>query len=159
MHIEKTTTPAELIAKNYGYGDTITHEELWEILGIEKTHDKMTQEQFEALALKKFGMIEQLKAELIHNHKICLANVRKVGYMLVNPGEQADYALRMTSGAITNAIKKGCTIVNNINMTILTSSEKKHAIDAGNKIASIEMMIAKKALDLEALARVRDMVE
>jgi superoxide dismutase len=158
MNIEKQQTAAEAIAANYGYGDVVTHEELWEYLGIEKSHDKMTQEQFEALALKKFGMIEQLKTELIHNHKICLANVRKVGYVLVNPSEQADYALRMTSASISNAIKKGCTIANNINMTILTSSEKKHAIEASNKISSLEMMIAQKALDLEALARVRDMM-
>jgi hypothetical protein len=158
MNIEKQQTAAEYIAANYGYGDVVTHEELWELLGIEKSHDKMTQEQFEALALKKFGMIEQLKTELIHNHKICLANVRKVGYVLVNPSEQADYALRMTSASISNAIKKGCTIANNINMTILTSSEKKHAIEASNKISSLEMMIAQKALDLEALARVRDMM-
>ena len=158
MNIEKQQTTAEVIAANYGYGDVVTHEELWEYLGIEKSHDKMTQEQFEALALKKFGMIEQLKTELIHNHKICLANVRKVGYVLVNPSEQADYALRMTSASISNAIKKGCTIANNINMTILTSSEKKHAIEASNKISSLEMMIAQKALDLEALARVRDMM-
>jgi hypothetical protein len=158
MNIEKQQTAAEVIAANYGYGDVVTHEELWELLGIEKSHDKMTQEQFEALALKKFGMIEQLKTELIHNHKICLANVRKVGYVLVNPSEQADYALRMTSASISNAIKKGCTIANNINMTILTSSEKKHAIEASNKISSLEMMIAQKALDLEALARVRDMM-
>ena len=158
MNIEKQQTAAEAIAANYGYGDVVTHEELWELLGIEKSHDKMTQEQFEALALKKFGMIEQLKTELIHNHKICLANVRKVGYVLVNPSEQADYALRMTSASISNAIKKGCTIANNINMTILTSSEKKHAIEASNKISSLEMMIAQKALDLEALARVRDMM-
>ena len=154
MNIEKQQTAAEAIAANYGYGDVVTHEELWELLGIEKSHDKMTQEQFEALALKKFGMIEQLKTELIHNHKICLANVRKVGYVLVNPSEQADYALRMTSASISSAIKKGC----NINMTILTSSEKKHAIEASNKISSLEMMIAQKALDLEALARVRDMM-
>jgi superoxide dismutase len=158
MNIEKQQTAAEAIAANYGYGDVVTHEELWELLGIEKSHDKMTQEQFEALALKKFGMIEQLKTELIHNHKICLANVRKVGYVLVNPSEQADYALRMTSASISNAIKKGCTIANNINMTILTSSEKKHALEASNKISSLEMMIAQKALDLEALARVRDMM-
>ena len=158
MNIEKQQTAAEAIAANYGYGDVVTHEELWELLGIEKSHDKMTQEQFEALALKKFGMIEQLKTELIHNHKICLANVRKVGYILVNPNEQADHALRMTSASISNAIKKGCTIANNINMTILTSSEKKHAIEASNKISSLEMMIAQKALDLEALARVRDMM-
>ena len=158
MNIEKQQTAAEAIAANYGYGDVVTHEELWELLGIEKSHDKMTQEQFEALALKKFGMIEQLKTELIHNHKICLANVRKVGYVLVNPSEQADYALRMTSASISNAIKKGCTIANNINMTILTSSEKKHAIEASNKLSSLEMMIAQKALDLEALARVRDMM-
>ena len=158
MNIEKQQTAAEAIAANYGYGDVVTHEDLWELLGIEKSHDKMTQEQFEALALKKFGMIEQLKTELIHNHKICLANVRKVGYVLVNPSEQADYALRMTSASISNAIKKGCTIANNINMTILTSSEKKHAIEASNKISSLEMMIAQKALDLEALARVRDMM-
>ena len=46
MNIEKQQTTAEVIAANYGYGDVVTHEELWEYLGIEKSHDKMTQEQF-----------------------------------------------------------------------------------------------------------------
>lgn len=158
MSIENQQTSADYIATNYAYGDTISHQELWDILGIEKSHDKMTQEQFEALALKKFSMIEQLKVDLLHSYKICLTNVRKVGYVLINPNEQADHALRMTSASITNAVKKGRAIANNINTTILTSTEKKHAIDASNKIASLEMMIAQKAEDLEALARVRDMI-
>jgi len=66
---------------NFGYGYTICHEELEEILGVKKV---------EALYRRLMSQIMKVCLEKSH----MLVNIRGVGYKLTEPDDYGDYSIR-----------------------------------------------------------------
>lgn len=142
------------IRENYNYGDVVPTEYIMELLGDPKPKDNDTAKAFEQWQLRRMTHIGNIGMILLEQYKVCLSNVRGVGYMLVEPQNQADYALNRTTSKMSDALSDGSKIVANININLLSDVERNHAQAVENQLTILNSMMAKHIEKAEKIARI-----
>lgn len=145
---------AETIREKYNYGEVVPTDYIMELLGDPKPKDNDTAKAFEQWQLRRMTHIGNIGMILLEQYKVCLSNVRGVGYMLVEPQNQADYALNRTTSKMSDALSDGSKIVANININLLSDIERNHKQAVENQLTILNSMVAKHIEKAEKIAKI-----
>ena len=126
-------------------GDVITHEWLQWALDIPEPRSIDDMRRVQWLLLDR---VEQLKRTLLLEHRICLANVRGEGYMIVPPSDQARYAVQSAMQSVRRELRKGESILTHTRTELLDIDAKRRHTDAEVKMAGIRSMMSRQKRDM-----------
>lgn len=96
--------------------------------------------------LAYLGNMEALKKELLEEHQIALRSVRGVGYEIVPPTEQTQWAQQEIKAELGKAVRTGRARLINVQLDMLTDEQKKENMDAQAKLSFFKKS-ARKALE------------
>lgn len=126
-------------------GEIITHDWLQWALDIPEPRSVDDMRRVQWLLLDR---VEQLKKTLLVEHRICLANVRGEGYMIVPPSDQARYAMQSAMQGIRRELNKGDSILTHTRTELLDGEAKRRHTDAEVKLAGIKGMMSRQKRDV-----------
>ena len=144
----------ESIRKDYDYGDIVSLEHIMELCGDPKPSDEDTAKAMEEWAMRRMIHMDKIATILLTEFKVCLSSVRGKGYMLVQPHNQADHALKETLNSMNKGLKKGAAIISNINITLLSDVERNHAQAVDNQMSIMQSMMSKHIQKAERIAKI-----
>jgi hypothetical protein len=123
----------------FGFGSVIPHEWLMQAFEI-KTPDVMTLAQFKKHQFNFLTCLEGFRDELLTTHKMALRNIHSVGYEIVHPKVQADYALSQAVSHIKKGLKKGTEILKHTRMDMLQAEDLRRSADVAATLGTLEAL-------------------
>lgn len=145
---------AKTIRDEFDYGDVVPLDYLMALVNDPKPKEGDTAKDFERWSLRRMTHVGSVGMILLEEYKICLSNVRGVGYELIKPKNQADYALNRTMARIADEINNGQKIVTNINITVLSEPERNHAQAVENHIKIMNSLMANQIKKADKIAKI-----
>lgn len=147
---EDKKTPAwieaveDFVNAGFKAGDIIPHEWFYGVFGITapqkcKTVDEAQKSQFAYLT-----HIEGLKAALLEEHLVALRSARGVGYEVVSPDQQTEWAMNEVRSELRKTFRNGNARLNNIQLEVLSDEQRKENMDARGRLATIRSMTRKE---------------
>jgi hypothetical protein len=114
-------------------GEVIGRSWLEDNFGMEKP-DTGTRKDFEKFDLEFLGEMAKFKWCLLSSEGIALETVRGVGYRLVHPKEQADFAMSQFKKTIQKATADASNTLKFTRIGLLSQAEKQEREEALSKI-------------------------
>ena len=109
-----------------GYDFLIEMDEIKQLLEIREFVTGMDKKQFNAIQFDCLTKIEGLKNELLYNHKICLQNDRKRGYIVLSPDQQVSDAFAHYWRQMRCKLRKAMDVLVNVENDLLTNAGQKN---------------------------------
>ena len=94
-----------------------------------------------------------LRDYLLTERKIALKSLQGIGYQVIPPNEQAEYAAELSSKLIKKAIQKGSELMENTRTEELFSSDRKRHFDAQVKMQGINSIISRERRNMLAIVK------
>lgn len=144
--MEKGKPDFEAIAKQiikHRIGEVLPHDYFKQLFNIEapQSSDYENDQDFiHALQIAQFqymSMMEKLTETLLKDYKTCLKNEKGIGYYILSPEDQLDYGITRTESTVKRKLKKGQSIIINIDHSKVDIKVRKNASD---KIAAWSMI-------------------
>ena len=125
----------KFVAAEFKPGEAIPHAWFFTAFGIVEprmcgSFNDSRQAQFQYLT-----NMEALKTTLLEEHQIALRNVRGVGYAVVPPGEQTEWAMDEARCGIGKALRAAIARASFVQMDALTEAQRKENLDARAKLS------------------------
>lgn len=134
----KIADVAKLLAKDihtkFTFGDTVTHVWLDAQLGICPTNDA---DERDRLRLMKTDILERARIILLKNFNKSLVSIRGEGYQIPVPKKQGKVAISRMSKALKREFRKTDMALNNVEINLLTNSEKNDLIMQQNILSNL----------------------
>lgn len=134
---------AELFSGQYRYGDVISHETLRVALRLPEPQGKLTREEWESWRLSLVAQVDALSDWLLEEKNMCLRNVQGQGYMIVEPSEQTEFAVKQGRKRIRAELKKMGRRLSFIDHKALTQDQRKANADALARLSFMEQQFSK----------------
>lgn len=131
----------------FNFGDTISLAWLETAFGIEWP-DVATRKQIDRIKLELFSMFDRFREDMLVRHKKALQSIGHGNYRVVEPRDQALYALEETVRGIDRAIRKGESIIDNTRTDLLSPDEMRLHREAGNKLSGMRSLSERQLLSL-----------
>jgi hypothetical protein len=128
----------------------LTHEYLEGILEIPEATTIEDDRENRIMLLERFTA---LRDYLLTERKIALKSIPGVGYQVIPPNEQAEYAAELSSKLIKKAIQKGESLMINTRTEELINSDKKRHIDAQIKMQGLNSILTKERRNMLSIVR------
>ena len=129
-------------------GDIISREWIKWALRIKEPSTVQEYEEMQWLLLSRF---EDFKDRLLKDRQIALRNVRGNGYLIVPPGEQAQYAAEKGIRHIRKGIQEADKLLTNVRSEQLTDEERKRHVDTQCRFDGIKGIMSRQKKDVFAL--------
>jgi len=131
--------PAERAAREamrlFNYGDTIPKDWLLEKFQIEYP-EQGTREEFEQVSFALLGAMSEF-TEILKENNMILRNMRSVGWQIVTPAQQTEFAMQELGKDLKKSVKKAKERLTCIRLEQLSDKEKKRNAEALNNIAAL----------------------
>lgn len=135
--LDKTyESAAKLAAAEFDYGYTIKKEWLIEQFLIKKP-DFGTENDFNLFSFEFLQNFEKFRELMLKDYKKALRCVRGVGYEVIPPPEQTDYAMDNMRKDVSKTIKKAIDHLTHINEELLTLDDMKKRDESIGKLAAL----------------------
>lgn len=122
-------------------GDTITFDWLYEKFLIQRPIGTSLLADAQKAELQFLSQFKSFEDALLTEHQIALTNVRGVGYRVVPPGEQTGWAEGQGVGEVKKAVRKLADRLTNIDLTQLTTEQRRENADALARLAMLSGMV------------------
>lgn len=134
------------LLEGFAPGSIVPHEWFYRTFGI--TPPKLCRSVSEAQSaqLAFLSNIEGLKRELLEEHQIALRSARGVGYEVVPPQEQTEWAEEECKEDLRKALRTSRLRLLNVQLDMLTDEQKKLNTDALARLSFFKKQ-ARKALN------------
>lgn len=129
---------AELFSGQYSYGDVIAHETLREALRLPEPTGRLSREEWEAWRLALVAQVDALSDWLLEEKNMCLRNIQGQGYMIVEPSEQTDFAVKHGRKKIRAELRKMGRRLSFVDHGALTADQRKENADALARLSFME---------------------
>jgi len=97
-----------------------------------------TREDFKQYLMDYMHAVDQFKDELLREHCIAIKSIRGIGYEIISPSEQTNYAYQIGLQTILKGISKMVDTMTFVDKDKLTSDERQ---DNANGLAKAAMMV------------------
>lgn len=134
---------AELFSGKYGYGDVVPHSELQEALRLPKPTGKVEVEEIEKWKLALLAQMDGLVNFLLEERNICLKAIPGEGYLILDPAEQTDYALKLGMKRVKDELRKMGRRLSFVDRSQLTHEEARKNADALARLSFLKQMANK----------------
>lgn len=131
-------------SQSFAYGDTITHDWLFEHLEVNRAADKMTLGEFKALSFDLLRKVDSFRDEMLEEHQMYLVNIRGHGYKIVEPPMQTAEAMSKMNREIRKALSRAMSALSNVNQSLISLEDAKSNADAKAKVGWFKTMGMKK---------------
>ena len=128
---------AMIASVRFKYGDLITHDEMDQLIEVEKPTGHVNAKRWQDYQVKRMSSIESVKTALLKDHNICLASDHGKGYLILHPKDQTKYAVAQSDKEIRKSLKSAKRRLININHQALDAAQRKENTDAIVRTASI----------------------
>lgn len=136
-------------------GDTLDFKWLYDNFALERPQKDTPFHQVQKTELQFLAQFKSFEEALLTEYQIALANVRGVGYKIVPPGEQTDWAERTGVGEVKKALRKQRDRLTNIDLPQLTPEQRKANADALARLAMMASMV-KRAMDKRSVLAIEE---
>jgi hypothetical protein len=137
---------------DFDYGDVISKEWLYESFGLEKPTAFTPNDKVKQIELAFLSNFKKLEEYLLEERQMALKTLRSVGYEIIQPNEQTQWALFNGMADMKKALKTMYRRNVNVNHNLLNAEDKKKNSDALARTAMLKTMVdrfEKKKLTFE----------
>ncbi len=127
--------------KGLTYGDIMEHAWINEVLGLDYSSPTLTYSKGQKLDLKRLGYIEDAKEYLLIEKNMALRSMQSVGYLIVTPQEQTEWAEDDMDEKISKILKKTASRMKHLDRSKLNSEEIEDNIRAMTRVAGIKRLV------------------
>jgi hypothetical protein len=99
--------------------------------------------EYERYQLQKMSCLDKFRLELLEKYQIALKNVQGVGYSVIAPKSQTEYAMKLLRKELRKSFKNSRQLLENIQLGELNEDERKYNTDAKTKLAFMSMTTKK----------------
>lgn len=126
-----------LEADEFTYGSIVTHEWLFDALGLQMPDDKTPWAKAKKTQLEFVAQFIRFREAVQLEDLLYLETERSLGYKICAPSEQTQKAMERCSIEMSKALKAAARTVGNIRTQELSDQQKRENMDARAKISSI----------------------
>lgn len=126
-----------LIESGLTYGSTLEKDRIIELCELKRP---VTIDQKERFDLRLMNCIFEIKDALLTDHKMLLATNRDGSYRVLSPKDQTQYAVEHGAKAIAREMQRMAISVQNVNLSLLDSEQRRKNSDAQAKISMLAGM-------------------
>tara|TARA_Y100000310_G_scaffold339623_1_gene432867 strand:- start:2379 stop:2888 length:510 start_codon:yes stop_codon:yes gene_type:complete len=137
-------------------GDLITKDWLYKNFGLEEIKPETPTGKADQIRLAYLTCLENLKAILLSEHKALLINKRSIGYIYVEPENQAAVSEHQMHAEMKKALDRGACRMQHTDVGVLDTDQRKQHADAMARTAMLGSMMKKKR---RILNRKTDLIE
>lgn len=135
---------ATLLDRGLANGQVITKAELCSLFGLREPTTIEDYERFQFAFLRQF---DELRAELLEEHRIALRTLHgEASYQVVPPAQQTDLAMADGMRELRRSMRKMARTVAFVRHEELTDAQRKANADAQAKVAMLASMIRQPKL-------------
>jgi len=120
----------------FDYGETISKEWLYKNFALVEP-EVCTKKEFEKFNFEFLQNMEGFRWAMLTEYKKCLRSVRGVGYQIIKPTEQTNFAMDNLKSSFAKEMKKAANILVNTEVKLLTDAEVRKRDEAHGKLAAI----------------------
>lgn len=132
--------------QTHTFGDTITHAEIEELIGVNRKQDPS----------RYRSVICQAKKTIFAEMGIMLLSVRGVGYCIPEPNEQVDYGVGCFRGGVRWIARAG-KVIQQVPQETLPENDRKIAAHIGRAIHAIAGSLGVEVKKIQAINRNRQL--
>ena len=125
-------------------GDIVPHKWFYNVFGITAPAECKSVDEAQKAQFAYLTHIEGLKAALLEEHLVALRSARGVGYEVVSPDEQTEWAMNEVRLELRKTFRNGNARLNNIQLDALSADKRKENIDARGRLAAIRSLTRKE---------------
>ncbi len=125
----------ELREMGLSYGDRITHEDMYALLGIPRPKDLRSFDDIKKSQLAYVHNVECIRRELLEDDQMDMQNVRGFGYEIVKPEVQTQKAVGDLMDEIKRAMRKTAKRISYVDMSQLSAEEQRENTDARARLS------------------------
>ena len=125
-------------------GDVVSHEWLQTYLKIPTPETVAEAKTVQWLTLRR---VDEFRDILLYKYKIALDNIHGIGYRLVPPSQQAEFAIHKAVKHIKKGIGDAIELLEHTRMDELELDQKKRHIDAQVKMIGLESLMNREQRD------------
>ena len=118
-------------------GDVLSHEWILFALDVQTPQTKDG-------GLLLLERMDTFRTAMLYEYRIALQNVWGVGYRVVPPHEQAEYAARVLESHLNRGLQKSNQLLKHIRKERLSHIEQKRHTDCEIRIAALSEMVSKE---------------
>lgn len=117
------------------YGDTISHRDMYELLGIPMPENLTQFQDIKQAQLAYIHNVDCIKRELLEEDQMDMQNVRGIGYQIVHPSEQTGKAMGDMMADIKKALRRTVKRISFVDFAQLTAEEQRENTDARARLS------------------------
>lgn len=121
----------------FKYGEIVTHEWLYDALGLTMPDDKTPWQKAKKVQLEYMANVIRFREAVQLEDLLYLETERTLGYKIVPPSEQTAKAMERCSVEMNKVLKQTARTVGNIRTQELSEQQRRENMDARAKISSI----------------------
>ena len=121
--------------------DIIEHSWFFEALGLEQPIDDMPKHKFDTIQLAYMANMEALKEYLLQEEKICLISEWGIGYRILQPQKQAEYAEKTLHTKLQKSMRKAVSRLVTTSMEKLDVRERQDHADTMARVAGLRVLL------------------
>ncbi len=136
------------------YGDVLPKRWLYDAFGIQMPVEQTSKKVADAAELAYLGAFQAFKEELLAERSMALKTVHRVGYKIVMPDEQTEFANTNFERQMKKAFSEAQDVLFNVNHSMLTADQSRQNTDAMTHLAGLRaLMSGPKRIQEEALKK------
>lgn len=125
----------ELRDMGLDYGDSLTHDQLYQIIGVPNPATLRDFVQIRQAQMAYLHNMDRIKRVLLEEDHMDMQNVRGEGYTIVKPEDQTAVAIDDMTASIRRVLGQTERRINYIDMSLLTDEQRKENTDARAKLS------------------------
>ena len=126
-----------------GYGVIFSHDDLLKMMDI-KQPEMATPEEFNKYSLEVMTSTVSLSLWLLHNHNLCLHNVRGQGYQILHPDDQVTIAADKKFKKVIHHLGQAVAILTHVDQQALSHDGQQAQMRGLGKAAFLISGFSKK---------------
>ena len=128
--------------ERYHYGYVLQHEELYEMMGLDNPKEAdITVDEFNRRRLLIFPEISGLHRWMLDHYQLALKSIHGVGYEIVQPAAQTDWAWTDGVDEIKRSFNKMASRLVNTRTEELSDEQRRENTDKKNALARMRSMV------------------
>ena len=147
----------ELFEGQFTFGDVVPHDALHAAFRLPEPKDTATIAEYKEWGLKVLGQMTALTEYLLEEKSMCLRALPGVGYEIVPPAKQTEYAEKEGWKQVRSGLRKMQRRLAYVDRSQLTHEQARANADAMAKAGALKQMISQaKRLKLAAPPEVKE---
>ena len=135
---------AKWVYEQYQYGDTVLHDDLWDMLEVPEPVGRVQPAEYRTLTLKRMSLVADTRDRLLEDYSVYTVCVRGEGYKLAFPSEQTDVVGDELDKSFKKHVLKAAKGFLNIDTETLTEDQLQSNIIARQRVVGLSSMLRRE---------------